>query len=178
MITTLWIFFPLAITLHNIEEALWLPRWSRYAKRFHAPVEQNEFLFAVILVTILAYLSTFLAMAFPSVLIFRQIFFGVLGAMILNAFVPHLAATIALRRYAPGLVTAVFLLVPINSIILYQALADGYLQWLELGLSTLVVVVVILALLPLFFRLGKSIEPRFLTDLQELDEKERKRVSG
>ena len=155
MTTTLWIFFPLAITLHNLEEALWLPRWSHHAKRFHPPVEQNEFVFAVIVVTLLAYLTTFLAMAFPSVFILRLIFFGVLGMMILNAFVPHLAATIALRRYAPGLVTGLFLMVPVDSIILTQAIADGSLQWLELGLSTLVVAVSTMALLPLLFRLGR-----------------------
>ncbi|MBI5034195.1 MAG: HXXEE domain-containing protein [Chloroflexi bacterium] len=166
MITTLWIFFPLAITLHNLEEALWLPRWSHHAKRFHPPVEQNEFVFAVIVVTLLAYLSTFLAMAFPSVFILRLIFFGVLGMMILNAFVPHLAATIVLRRYCPGLVTALFLMVPVNSVILYQAIVDGLLQWLELGLSTLVVAAFAVALLPFLFRLGKLIETRFLTDLR------------
>ncbi len=157
MTTTLWIFFPLAITLHNIEEALWLPRWSRYAKRFHPPVEQNEFVFAVIIVTMLADLSTFLAMAFPAVLILRLIFFGVLGMTILNTFVPHLVATIALRRYCPGLATALFLMVPVNSVILYQAIADGSLQWLELGPATLVVVVVLLPLLPVLFRLGRQL---------------------
>ncbi len=157
MTTTLWIFFPLAITLHNIEEALWLPRWSQYAKRFHPPVAQNEFVFAVIVVTVLAYLSTFLAMAFPSVLILRLIFFGALGMMILNAFVPHLAATIVLRRYAPGLATGLFLMVPVDSIILYQAIADGSLQWLELLVATLVVAVTVLLLLPLLFKLGREL---------------------
>ena len=157
MTTTLWVFFPLAITLHNIEEALWLPHWSRYAKRFHRPVEQNEFVFAVILVTVLAYLSTFLAMAFPATTIFRFAFFGYVGAMILNAFVPHLAATIALRRYAPGLATGLFLLVPVDSIILAQAIADGSLQWLELFIATLIVAVLLLTLLPLLFKLGREL---------------------
>ncbi len=155
--TLLWVFFPIAITLHIIEESIWLPKWSLHAKRFHKPVEPNEFYFAVIIVTILAYLATFLAITYPSIWLFKQVFFGFLGAMILNAFVPHLATTIALRRYAPGLVTGLLLLVPINSTLVAQAMVAGNLQWLEFVLATAVVAVVLLSLLPLFFRFGKKL---------------------
>ncbi|MCB9454201.1 MAG: HXXEE domain-containing protein, partial [Anaerolineaceae bacterium] len=120
----LWLFFPLAISLHNIEEAIWLPKWSQKAGRFHKPITADEFYFAVICVTLLAYLSTVLALAFPTVALLKLIFFGFLGTMILNIFMPHLAATILLRRYAPGLLTGVFGLIPINGIILGQALAN------------------------------------------------------
>ncbi len=151
----LWVFFPIAITLHNLEEALWLPQWSHHAKRFHKPVQPNEFFFAVILVTLLAYLSTFVAIAAPSFWLGRQFFFGFLGAMILNAFMPHLAATILLRRYAPGLITGLALLVPINLTILIQAMTAGELSWWGLVISTIVVAGLLLSLVPAFFRLGK-----------------------
>ncbi len=153
----LWVLFPIAITLHNLEEALWLPEWSKHAKRFHKPVQRNEFLFAIILVTLLAYLSTFLAIAFPLNWIVHQVFFGFLGAMVLNAFIPHLAATILLRRYAPGLITGLALMVPVNSTILFQAMSAGELYWWELVLSTAAVAAILLSLLPAFFRLGKLI---------------------
>ena len=81
---SLWLFFPIAITLHNLEEAIWLPAWTKHAKQFHKPVEANVFYFAVIFVTILAYLSTFLAVAFPSSWFWKYVFHGFLGAMILN----------------------------------------------------------------------------------------------
>ena len=153
----LWLFFPIAITLHNLEEALWLPRWSQQAGRLHRPVSQDEFVFAVILVTILAYWATFAVMAAPGVWLYRQIFYGFLGTMVLNAFVPHLAATVWLRRYAPGLATGLGLLVPLNSILLAQALAAGELTWLQLAVSTGVVAGGLLALLPVFFRLGRRL---------------------
>ena len=35
-------FFPMAITLHNLEEALWLPQRSDHAKPFHKPVEPSR----------------------------------------------------------------------------------------------------------------------------------------
>jgi hypothetical protein len=151
----LWIFFPLAISLHNLEEAIWLPGWSKRANKFHKPVEPNEFYFAVMFVTILAYLSTLFAVAYPSAWLWRDIFHGFLGAMILNTLVPHLVATILLRRYSPGVITGLFLLIPVNSFILYQSLTSNVIQWPELLLSTLVVSAVLLGSLPLFFRIGK-----------------------
>jgi hypothetical protein len=53
------ILFLLGFSLHNIEEALWLPQWSQNATRFHKPVSNNEFHFAVIMVTAIGYLFTF-----------------------------------------------------------------------------------------------------------------------
>ncbi|MBZ0309203.1 MAG: HXXEE domain-containing protein [Anaerolineae bacterium] len=152
----LWLFFPLAITLHNIEEAIWLPKWSQKAGRFHKPVVANEFYFAVLCVTLLAYLSTFFALAFPDVALLKLIFFGFLGTMILNIFMPHLAATILLRQYAPGLLTGLFGMIPINGVILALALSNGDVQWGELIVSTVIVAVVLLASLPLFFRIGRQ----------------------
>ncbi len=53
-------FFCFAITLHNIEEAIWLPEWSQQSSKFQKPVTSNEFHFAVIVITMLAYLSAFI----------------------------------------------------------------------------------------------------------------------
>ncbi|HNE04292.1 MAG TPA: HXXEE domain-containing protein [Anaerolineales bacterium] len=154
---SLWLFFPIAITLHNLEEAIWLPAWTKYAKQFHKPMEANVFYFAVIFVTILAYLSTFLAVAFPSSWLWKYIFHGFLGAMILNTIFPHLVSTIILRRYSPGLVTGLFLLVPINSITLYQSVIFGHVKLSELMISILIVSVVLLSFLPLFFKIGEQL---------------------
>jgi len=152
---SLWVFFSIAITLHNLEEAVWLPNWSKHAERFHKPVEANVFYFAVIFVTILAYLSTFLAIAFPSSWLWKYIFHGFLGAMILNTIVPHLASTIILRRYSPGVITGLFLLIPVNSIILYQSVTLGQIKLPDLMFSILAVSIVLLSLLPLFFKIGE-----------------------
>ena len=51
--------FCVAITLHNLEEAIWLPRWSQHSSQFQKPVTSSEFHFAVIMITILANLSAF-----------------------------------------------------------------------------------------------------------------------
>lgn len=160
---SLWLFFPIAITLHNLEEAIWLPAWTKHAKQFHKPIESNVFYFAVIFVTILAYLSTFLAVAFPSSWLWKYIFHGFLGAMILNTIFPHLVSTIILRRYSPGLITGLFLLLPINSIILYQSVMLGHIKLTDLMISILIVSLVLLSFLPLFFKIGEQLAKQMET---------------
>lgn len=150
MDSELVIFFCFAITLHNLVEALWLPQWSKHASKFHRPVSSNEFNFAVVFITILAYLSTFLFFYFPEVSLTKWIFTGFLGSMIVNAIFPHLVATILMKKYAPGLMTGVLLNVPINSLIIYQMFIQNLISWKGLILSTIVVGCVLLALIPIF----------------------------
>jgi len=150
MDSELVIFFCFAITLHNLAETLWLPQWSKHASKFHRPVSSNEFNFAVVFITILAYLSTFLFFYFPEVSLTKWIFTGFLGSMIVNAIFPHLVATILMKKYAPGLMTGVLLNVPINSLIIYQMFIQNLISWKGLILSTIVVGCVLLALIPIF----------------------------
>jgi len=110
------LLFLLSFTLHNLEEALWLPKWSqKYAKKFHAPVQNNEFHFALIGITVLGYLFTFaFLVAGKDHSVFRYGYYGFVLAMCFNSIFPHLIATIAMKRYAPGTITGLFLNLPIG----------------------------------------------------------------
>ena len=55
-----WLF-AVAITIHNLEEALWLPGWSQSAGRWHHPVGAREFRFGVGVLTALAYIAVCLS---------------------------------------------------------------------------------------------------------------------
>lgn len=151
------IFFCLAITLHNMEEALWLPAWSQQASRFQKPVTSNEFHFAVLVITILAYLSSFSYLIMPELNLSKWIFAGFLGSMIFNAIFPHLISTILMKKYAPGLATGLFLNIPINSVILYQMFAENTIGWRGLFISTIAVGISLLACIPLLFKAGRKL---------------------
>ncbi|MHB8137263.1 MAG: HXXEE domain-containing protein [Smithellaceae bacterium] len=153
----LLLFFPLAITLHNVEEALWLPQWSKQAGRFHRPVGTTEFHFAVLIITAMAYLATFLMLVFPNVIIVNRFFYGFLGAMTVNVLFPHLAASIFLRTYAPGLLTGLLLNVPIGATLIYQAVSKNILTFPDVIGATIIVGLVLIALIPLLFRLGQML---------------------
>ncbi|MDO7485742.1 HXXEE domain-containing protein [Peribacillus frigoritolerans] len=153
------IFFCFAITLHNIEEAIWLPKWSQHASKFQKSVTPSEFHFAVIVITTLAYLSVFSYLLIPESDFAKWIFIGFVGSMIFNAIFPHLIATVLMKRYAPGLFTGVLLNIPINSLIIYQMFEGDLILWKELIISTLVIGISLLALIPLLFKIGGKISP-------------------
>ncbi|PKN69104.1 MAG: HXXEE domain-containing protein [Deltaproteobacteria bacterium HGW-Deltaproteobacteria-10] len=153
----LLLFFPLAITLHNIEEALWLPQWSRHASKYHQPVGKTEFHFALIIITALAYLVTFFRVITPDVVFISWLFYGFLGVMIINTVFPHLIATIALKKYAPGLFTGLFLIIPINSILIYRAIVFGFITMMEVIIATAVVGILLILIIPLLFKAGRRL---------------------
>ena len=95
------LLFLVAFTLHNLEEAFFLPAWSKIS-RFQKTVEPKVFRLAVTVITFLAYSIGALYLLWPSNIYFQYLQTGLIGAMLLNVIAPHVVATIAERKYAPG----------------------------------------------------------------------------
>jgi len=151
------IIFLLGFTLHNLEEAIWLPKWSKYASKYHEPVESNQFVFAVIVVTILGYFVTVLnLLAGETNYLFLYIYLGFIGMMGLNSIFPHLLSTIVLKKYCPGLMTGLLLNLPLAVIIIYHYLKTG-INIYYLIIAVVIVSGVILFSLKYWFRLGKAL---------------------
>lgn len=151
-----WLF-QIITTLHNLEEAIWLPKWSQQVGKWHAEVGKVEFRFAVIVLTLLAYLFTYLSWFSGPQTIWVYITCGYMFAMWLNVFLPHVLATIDLRRYCPGVVTGVVLNLPINAWLIYLGLQQ---QWISLEkflyISPLTVIAILFSIPVLFFT-GKKL---------------------
>lgn len=145
-----------AIAIHNLEEAVLLPRWSQTAGKWHAPVGAFEFRFAVLILTVLGAAFAFLAVNGGKAGIY--LLCGYALAMALNVAVPHVAGTIALRRYVPGTATAVLLNLPICAALLFVADRDGLISLSTFAWVSLLVIAGILALIPLLFRIGRLLE--------------------
>jgi len=151
------LIFLLGFTIHNIEESIWLPEWSKHAKKFHEPVERNQFIFAVIVVTIIGYLVTVAEIVDNTPgSIFTYIYLGFIGMMGLNTILPHLAATILLKKYAPGLITALLLNLPLSIIIIARYIAVG-INVYYLIIAILAFTAIILSLLKPLFKLGNKL---------------------
>jgi hypothetical protein len=148
------LLFALSFIIHNIEEAIWLPNWSKHAKKYHKPVGFNEFIFAVLIITILGIVLTFLNFIWDNEII-KIIYFGYVGMMVLNAIFPHLIATIALKRYAPGLITSLLLNVPIGVYLLLNEIKK--IEIIKLLISIALFSVLVIISLPLLFKIGKRI---------------------
>jgi hypothetical protein len=148
---SLKLIFLLGFTLHNIEEAVWLPEWSKYAKKFHKPVERNQFVFAEIVVTIIGYLVTTIEILENNPgSVWSYAYLGFIGMMGLNAIFPHLISAFLLKRYAPGLLTALLLNLPLSIMIITRYLNAGASVYFLIPAIMLVSAVVLSALKPLF----------------------------
>jgi hypothetical protein len=151
------LIFLLGFTIHNLEESIWLPEWSKHAKKFHEPVERNQFIFAVITVTIVGYLVTVTEIIDNTPgSVFSYIYLGFIGMMGLNTILPHLAATILLKKYAPGLITALLLNLPLSIIIIARYIVAGINVYF-LILAIMAFTVITLSLLKPLFKLGDKL---------------------
>ena len=149
--------FCLAISAHNLEEAVWLPAWSERAGKIHARVGAREFRFAVIVLTALAWGVAVAAQLGGRESVGAYLLAGYALAMLLNVVAPHLLATAFMRSYAPGTATAVLLNLPACALLLRAALVDGYVRpdvFLYVGPAC---VVALLASIPLLFAIGRRL---------------------
>ncbi|WP_459840615.1 HXXEE domain-containing protein [Halanaerocella petrolearia] len=147
----------MSFTLHNIEEGIWLPMWSKYTGKYNKTVENNEFHFALLVVTVLGYLLTFLFLIFGSSYnIIKYLYLGFLLMMCFNAIFPHLLATVVLKRYAPGTITGLMLNLPIGLFIIFGKYRNEF-EFSKLIIGFITITIIVLLLIHLSFKVGKRI---------------------
>ncbi|MCW8824534.1 MAG: HXXEE domain-containing protein, partial [Ignavibacteriaceae bacterium] len=88
--------------------------------------------------------------------IYSYIYLGFVGMMGLNTILPHLAATILLKKYAPGLITALLLNLPLSIIIIARYIVAGINVYF-LIIAILTFTVITLSLLKTLFKLGDKL---------------------
>lgn len=152
-----WLF-PVAVTLHNGEEAIWFPEWSRRARRWPAPVENGVFLFAVVVFTLLAFVVTWLSVRSGKQTLWTYLYFGYMAATLANAFIPHIAVSVATRSYMPGVATATVVILPVLSLLTWLALKEGYVSGWKATEYSVGVAGIGLVSIPLLFKLGRLLK--------------------
>jgi hypothetical protein len=151
------LLFILGFSLHNIEEAIWLPQWSKNTKTYHKEVSANEFGFAVIVITAIGYLITFQYFLFASkVSISKYIFLGFVLTMILNIIFPHIISSVVTKKYTPGTLTGVLLIWPVGIFILYAEIANA-IELLYVFLTSIIITVIFLYMIRRLFKIGRKL---------------------
>ncbi len=150
-------WFAAGVVVHNLEEAWRLPAWSAHTGRWHARIGAGPFRFAVTVLSIAVLAAAWLSAAGGPLSPGAYFLNGYALAMVLNVLFPHVAASIALRRYAPGTVTAILLNLPLGGWLIYRSLDEGYIERSTFLVSGPLIVVAILASIPLLFALGKRL---------------------
>jgi len=72
-----------------------------------------------------------------------------------NVLIPHVALTVALRSYMPGVATAVALNLPVLSLLVVLALRDGYVSGWKAAAYSAGVAGVLMVAIPILFKTGK-----------------------
>jgi len=150
----IWLF-PIVLTLHNAEEAIWLPGWSKRAVLWHRPVTPGFFRFVVTVLTVLAFAVTWLSARSGKQTVWTYLAFGYMVAVLANVLIPHLALTVTLRSYMPGVVTAVALNLPVLSLLVLLAIREEYVSGWKAAAYSVGVAGILLASIQILFNKGK-----------------------
>jgi hypothetical protein len=119
--------FPIAVALHNGEEAIWMPRWgANHAGQLPVHPGAVEIRTALAVLTVAALALTFLSARKGPQSVWAYLLFGYVVAMLANVLVPHVPATILFRAYAPGVVTAVAINLPVMGWLAWRAVTERW----------------------------------------------------
>jgi hypothetical protein len=156
-LTTLGWLFTLGVLAHNAEEAWQLPAWSAQAGKWYAPVSAPVFRFAVGVLSGCFVLIAATASFSPAGSIGAYLMAGYVLAMLLNVFMPHVLASVVMRRYMPGTATALLLNLPLGLFYLRRAWSERYIEPHVFGWAGPLVVFGLLAAIPMLFALGRRV---------------------
>lgn len=145
------ILLAVAVTLHNIEEMIWLPGFRHPGWLSQMDVAPYPFRRAALVVTAIFWLAALgMAAGWP----LQAVMTGLAATMLFNAVLPHLALTLRMRRYHPGTATAWLLVVPAAVVYIaaaFHLFSDGNLSFMTGVIAgALLLVVVVPASLKLF----------------------------
>jgi uncharacterized protein with HXXEE motif len=131
----LWLL-PLVLALHNFEEGVFFPRYlprvlgrlPAGARDWIGPVTTREMGAALVLATVIPLGFSLWAAARPTSRAALWLVLVMWSTLLLNALWHMAAALVLFGGYAPGVVTAVLLNLPISILVLRRAVAE---QWLS-----------------------------------------------
>ncbi|OME33935.1 HXXEE domain-containing protein [Paenibacillus odorifer] len=162
IVSLLWLL-PILFMFHDFEEILTIEAWgakyrtkleaaipSFMRKTYHSMLQMTTRNFAmdVLFVYILIVTVTCIAVFFSNYLLYL----AVLAVFFLHVFT-HLGQTIYLKVYAPGVVTAVLVVLPYSLYAYYRLLNDNLVSLGDIGWSLLLV---LLLLPPILWLLVKN----------------------
>lgn len=138
---TLQWLFPIAVTLHNGEEAIWMPGWTaRHSSQLPVhPPAAAEIRLVLLVLTALAFGITALSAKKGPQSVWAYLAFGSIVAMWVNVLVPHLPASVIFFSYTPGVVTALLINLPVMSYLAVRAMAEQWVSGWKAALAAIAV---------------------------------------
>ena len=151
---------PFAFALHNFEETLRMEHWTKSTPSFiHKPVTARQFGIAVSLFTGLGFTVVFAKGLYKTEELYYLFVSGFAGILFLNTFIPHLIATIYMKKYAPGVITALLINLPLSTLVLLKIKESGILTLHQILASVVIAGVIGVILTYIFLKIGSVLSP-------------------
>jgi hypothetical protein len=117
------ILFGVGITLHNLEEAVYLPAWLR--SNMTLPFDPNRKIYWVVtsLVSIVIWVPIVGVCLWPECSRFQNVLSGFALAMCINAVLPHCAWSLLKHSYSPGTATGMLFNLPLGVLLIREQLS-------------------------------------------------------
>jgi len=151
-----WLF-PIAVTLHNSEEAIWMPGWTlqHHVQLPFSPPQAGQIRFGLAVVTVAAFVLTFLSQRSGKRSVWAYLVFGSIVAVLVKVFVPHVAATLVYGTYTPGIATAIFINLPLMSYLVFLSLHEDWIAGGSALVFAIAVPLSIAGIIPILFLIGR-----------------------
>jgi hypothetical protein len=161
-LSTLIILLPFAFTLHNLEEVLGMEKWSKSVPSYiHKPVTTGQFGIATLLFSILGFAVTLTKVFYQTELYYYFVITGFAGMILINVFIPHLSATIYLKKYAPGVISGLLINLPLTTLILISLKNSRILSIEQIVTATIIGGIIGVFLAFAFLKVGEQIDKNY-----------------
>jgi uncharacterized membrane protein len=127
---------------------------ARHAQEVPLQPDPGAFRFAVALLTVAAFVITYLSGRKGKETVWAYLLFGYIVAMLANVFIPHIPASLILRSYTPGVVTAVLINLPVMSFLAIRAVRERWVSGRKAVMFGIAVPLAIAGTIPALLLIG------------------------
>ncbi|HXN47327.1 MAG TPA: HXXEE domain-containing protein [Bryobacteraceae bacterium] len=125
------VLFGIGVTLHNIEEAMFLVDWSRsHFKPWFEP-DRKIYWAVTSLVSVVIWIPVVGVCVSKESSSFQNALSGFALAMAINALLPHLLISLVKHSYSPGVETGMLFNLPLGVLLIHEQLSDRALSPVE-----------------------------------------------
>jgi len=117
------ILFGIGVTLHNLEEALYLVSWTRSHLTLRFDPNPKIYWVLTSLVSVVIWVPIVGVFHSPESSRFQSILAGFALAMAINAVLPHFALSLVKRSYSPGTGTGLLFNLPFGVLLIHEQLS-------------------------------------------------------
>lgn len=148
-----WLF-PIAVTLHNCEEAIYMPGWLvAHSERIPLHPGTARIRFALLFLALAAFVVTYLSAKRGKESVWAYIQFGSVAATLANVVVPHVPATLFFREYTPGVVTATLVNLPVMILLFARAIKERWVSGTKAAMYAVLLPLALAAAILALFKL-------------------------